>query len=72
MQLFKYMTLTFCQQMHPEDVVLPPRGKQNYLSKMPIEEDGKQTKNMNLTQNFDMKKRKSVTLNQCQSRDGVE
>ena len=42
MQLFKYVTLTLCQQQHPADVVLPPRGKQGHLSKgLLIQEDGK-------------------------------
>ena len=40
MQLFKYMTLTLCQQQQPDDVVLPPRGKQSHLPKGPNEEDG--------------------------------
>ena len=48
MQLFKYVTLTLCQQQHPDDVLLPLRGKQSPLSKGPIEEDeGEKVKNMN-------------------------
>ena len=41
MQLFKYVTLTLCQQQHPDDVVLPPRGIQSHLSEGPNEEDEK-------------------------------
>ena len=41
MQLFKYMTLILCQEQHPDVIVVPPRGKQNHLSKGPIGEDGK-------------------------------
>ena len=41
MQLFRYATLTLCQQQHTYDVLLPPKGKQSHLSKRPSEEDGK-------------------------------
>ena len=41
MQMLKYVTLTLCQQQHPDDVLLPPRGKQSHLFKGPTEEDGK-------------------------------
>ena len=41
MELFKYVTLTLCQQQHPDDAVLPPRGKQSQLSEGPNEEDGR-------------------------------
>ena len=44
MQLLKYVTLTFCQQQHPDDVLLPPKGKQSHLSERPIEEDWKISK----------------------------
>ena len=44
MQLFKYVTLTLCQQQHPDDVVLPARGKQSHLSKGPNEADGGKNK----------------------------
>ena len=44
MQLFKYVTLTLCQQQHPGDVVLPSRGKQSHLSKGPNEADGGKSK----------------------------
>ena len=45
MQLFQYVTLTLCQQQHPDDVVLPPRGTQSHLSKGPIEKHGGKVKN---------------------------
>ena len=73
MQLFKYVTLTLCQQQHPDDVVLPPRGIQSHLSEGLNEEDEK-SKNMYLTQNFYLEKGKSVTLtlHQSMSGDGTE
>ena len=74
MQLFKYVSLSLWQQKPPDDVVLPHRGKQSHLSKGPIEKDEKKAKTMNLTQNFYMEKRKSVTLalSQSMSGDGIE
>ena len=44
MQLFKYVTLTLCQQQHLDDVVLPARGKQSHLSKERNKEDGTKSK----------------------------
>lgn len=44
MQLFKYETLTLSQQQHPVDVLLPPTGKQSYLSKGHIEKAGRISK----------------------------
>ena len=44
MQMFKYVTLTLCQQQLQDDVVLPPRGKQRHLSKGPKEEGEFNTK----------------------------
>ena len=61
------MTLILCQQQHPDDVVLTLRGKQSHLSQGPNEE---KAKNMNLTQNFYIEKRKSVTLTLSQSMSG--
>ena len=40
MLLFKYVTLTLCQQQHPDNVVLIARGKQSHLSEGLNEEDG--------------------------------
>ena len=48
MQMLKYVTLTLCQQQHPDDVMLPPKGKQSNLSKRTNKEDGGKAKNINL------------------------
>ena len=61
MQLFKYVTLTLRQQHHPDDVLLPPTGKQIHLSKGPIKKRNEE-KNMNLSQNCYMGKHTSMTL----------
>ena len=39
MQLFKYLTVILRQKQHPDDVVLPSRGKQSHLSQGSIEKD---------------------------------
>ena len=47
MQLLEYVTLTLCQQQHPDDAVLLPRRKQSHLSEGPNEENGKKAKTKN-------------------------
>lgn len=72
MQLFKYETLTLSQQQHPVDVLLPPTGKQSYLSKGHIEKAERISKTYDFNKkNFWMEKHESMTVTLSQGIDGA-
>ena len=56
MQLLKHVTLTLCQQQHPDEVLLPRRGTQSLMSNGRIGENGKNKQRiLNLNSTFTCK-----------------
>ena len=49
MQLLECVTLTLCQQQHPDDVVLLPRRKQSHLPEGPNDENEKKSRDYEFT-----------------------